>query len=351
LYTLKLGAWSTDAIERQFFGPIDARGEKAVSFISDYRLHNRAHEAFNAMMDFMSAQRFRTRRGLDYLRHVVNVQDQNLVLGAMSRLFQANATMWTEGIWEIMHARQSQTKFILTDEPVTFYNSRVFPLSPSIPYPMDADLSEIGTRTLFPLGVDACLVISHLQFVRDPWCNPRQRRVNARAFASAMFDLRSIQTGRELDEDEVRRVNFILKRRATRYIAAAEEQWLYPEKLASTTHWSKLDDDWFLRPNLYDVQFSGGIAMGYKDGSTFAADEYGRTPRHRDYQDETQRNREFARFQEAKLAWAVKREGRSLAHDHDDFVDVNERIMHEDLANHRARRAKSRRTRPARHAE
>jgi hypothetical protein len=129
LYTLKLGAWSRDAVERRFFGPIDARGEKAVSFMADYSMRNGAHEAFQAMMDFMSAQRFRTRRGLDFLRHRINVQNQNVVLGVMSRLFQANGTMWTEGVWEIARARQSRTKFIITDEPVTFYNPRVFPLA------------------------------------------------------------------------------------------------------------------------------------------------------------------------------------------------------------------------------
>jgi len=338
LYTLKLGYWHTDAVEHRFFGPIDARGEKAVSFMSDYGMREGAPEAFNAMMYFMSAQRFRTRRGLDYLGYVTKLHDQNLVLAAMARLFQANATMWTEGVWEIVRARESATKFIITDEPVTFYNPRSFPLSPSIPYPLDADLSEIGTRKLFPLGIDACLIITHLQLVRDPLCKPKRARTNARAFAPAMFDLRSIQTGRELVEDEVRRINFILKRRATRYIAAAEEQWLYPEDFASVTHWSKLDNDWFMLPNLYCAKFSRGIAVGYKDGSSWAADEYGRSRRHPDYESKTQRDRELITFQQAKLAWALKREGRSLARNHDDFADANERMMREDVAEFRAKK-------------
>jgi hypothetical protein len=340
LYTLKLGGWTTDAIEHGFFGPIDADGEKAVSFFSNYGMRDGAHEAFNRLMRFMSAQRFRTRRGLDYLGRVINVQDQNQVLAFMGQIFQANATMWTEGVWEVMHARQSTTKFIITDEPVTFFNPKVFPASPNIPYPLDADLGEVGTRTLFPLGVDACLVISHLQFVRSPWCNPRRQRVNARAFESAMFDLRSVQTGRELEQDEVRRVNFILKRRATRYVAAAEQEWLYPEDFASVTHWSKLDADWFLFPNLYNVEFSQGMLVRYKDGSSWVADEYGRTPQHPDYQDKRQRDDEWATFEKARIAWAVKREGRSLARDHGDFVKGNEEIMREELAAYHAKRAR-----------
>jgi hypothetical protein len=338
LYTIKLGAWSTDALERRFFGPIDARGEKAVAFFLDYGMRNGVHEAFESMMPYMSAQRFRTRRGLDYLRHVTNVQNRSAVLAFMGRVFQANGTMWTEGVWEVARARLSPTKFIVTDEPVTFYNAKVFPLSPSIPYPLDADLSDVGTRTIFPLSADACLIITHLQFVRDPWGNPRRSRTNARSFANAMFDLRSVQAARELEEDEVRRINFILKRRATRYIAAAKEEWLYPETAVSVIHWSKLDDDWFLLPNLYKIGFSGGTVVGWKDGSSWAVDEYGRSPRHPEYQDKTQFDREWASAHKAQLAWAVKREGRSLARDHDDFNDANDSIMREELAKYQADR-------------
>jgi hypothetical protein len=42
LYTLKLGTWSTDAIEHEFFGPIDARGQSAVGFFADYTMADAA---------------------------------------------------------------------------------------------------------------------------------------------------------------------------------------------------------------------------------------------------------------------------------------------------------------------
>src|SRR5262249_2506592 len=61
------------------------------------------------MMPYMSAQRFRTRRGLDYLQRVTNVRNSNVVLAFMQRVFQANGTMWTEGVWEFVRARQSPT--------------------------------------------------------------------------------------------------------------------------------------------------------------------------------------------------------------------------------------------------
>ena len=57
-----------------------------------------------------------------------------------------------------------------------------------------------------------------------------------------MFKWTSIQTERQLSEDEVLQINFVTKKRAYRYIAAADREWLYPEKRVSTLHWQKLGD-------------------------------------------------------------------------------------------------------------
>jgi hypothetical protein len=43
-------------------------------------------------------------------------------------------------------------------------------------------------------------------------------------------------------------INMITKRRAHRYIAAADKEWLYPEWHVSTDHCKKLGDGYFLRP-------------------------------------------------------------------------------------------------------
>jgi Protein of unknown function (DUF4238) len=345
LYTLKLGAWTTDAIERRFFGPIDDRGKSAVRFFADYTISDEAHPAFEHIMPYMDAQRLRTPRGLDWLKIAARTSDQNQILRLIRNVFQMHATMWTEGVWEIVRADTSQTKFLLTDQPVTFYNSRVFPASPKIPYPLDADLEHIGTRTIFPLSLNRCLIITHLQFVRNPWANPSRPRVNARAYQTAMFDLQGIQTERALTENEVTRINFILKKRATRYIASAEEDWLYPERHLSTTHWSKLDEDWFLMPNLYKVSFSSGIVAGWDDGSSWASDEYGRKRSDPDYQNKQQSSKEWLTAQKAKLAWAVKREGTSTSRSHDQFNDAEDRIMKRDLTKYHEGKAQSRRFR------
>jgi hypothetical protein len=345
LYTLKLGSWTTDAIERRFFGPIDDHGKLAVQFFADYMVSDETHDAFKRIMPYMDAQRLRTPRGLDWLKQAAKTTDQNRTLQIMGRVFQMHSTMWTEGIWEIVRADDSETKFLLTDQPVTYYNARVFPASPNIPYPLDASLEHIGTRTIFPLSLNRCLIITHLQMVRNPWSNPGRPRVNARSYQTAMFDLRQIQTDRELTKDEVTKINFILKKRATRYIASAEKAWLYPEQHLSTTHWSKLDDDWFLMPNLYKVPFSSGIVAGWDDGSSWAADEYGRKRSNPDYQNERQRREEWTTARRAKLEWAVKREGKSTARSHHEFNDGEDRTMKRELAEHHKAIADSRQSR------
>ena len=80
--------------------------------------------------------------------------------------------MWMEGVWEIVRARQSKTKFIVSDNPVTFYCKSTFPSDWL--YPNDCNLKQIGTRTLFPLGPDSCLIITHLQLARNPKATPTE---------------------------------------------------------------------------------------------------------------------------------------------------------------------------------
>jgi uncharacterized protein DUF4238 len=317
LYTFKIGNFTTDWIEKRFFGAADTRGRKAVEFFADYN-HDTdgAHHHFQPLVAFMDAQRFRTPRGLDQIKKLTTVSNHNVALLAMQQLFQMHTTMWVEGIWEIVRARQSTTKFIVSDEPVAFFNRHIFP-SECI-YPGDIELDKVGTRTLFPLGPETCLIITHIQLGRDPWSKPLIARENARSYDRAVKNLTEIQTDRELDEDEVLRINFILKTRATRYIAASKKEWLTPERNISTTDWAKLDDDWFLFPHLYKVPFSQEIILGYKHGPPLIQDEYGRRPNHPKYKDERQRDREWDRHQQAQQAWARKRAGKSVAHIHPD---------------------------------
>ena len=312
LYTLKLGTWTTDEIERYFFGDIDRNGHKAVELFGDYKgITEGAGPAFQNLISYMDAQRFRTPAGLDFIKKQVGSGNHNATLVVMQQVFLLHATMWTEAVWEIVRARRSPTKFIVTDGPVTFFNRRAFPSE--LTYPDDVGLDFVGTRTLFPLALDSCLILTHLQFTRDPWTKPLTTRVNARAYQNAFKHLGDIQFGQELEEDEVLRINYVLKRRATRYIAAAEEKWLYPERRASTTQWAKLDDDWFLLPHLWKIPFTSEIIMGHQNGSVLAADEYGRHPWNPKYRDEGLREKEWETRLKAQREWAKRRVGKSVA--------------------------------------
>jgi hypothetical protein len=106
----------------------------------------------------------------------------------------------------------------------------------------------------------------------------------------------------------------------------------------STTDWAKLDDDWFLFPHLWKVPFSSGIMVGFRDGSAFAADEYGRHPNNPTYQDKKLHAREWELHLRAQKEWAIKREGRSLAHVHsfDRSDEVGDKLMQEYLQEQRS---------------
>ena len=310
LYTIKLGPWMTDMIEHGFFKQIDDAGLPAVDFFAHYDLKSNCRKDLDGIMRFMDAERFRTPRGLDNFARVLKVSDRNALLLAMETIYQQNATMWAEGVWEIVSASNSPTKFLLTDNPVTFYNERAFPGSPFCSYPNDALLRWVGTRTIFPLGLDRCLILTHLEHTSNPWKNPISDRTNARSYQTGIFKAQDVQTQRELEEDEVKRINFILKKRADRYIAACDEEWLYPERSASVTLWSKLDHDWFLMPNLYELHLGGTILMGFNDGTSAGWDEYGRPREHPHF--ERGRRDEGVLHHRARLEWGARRLGKSI---------------------------------------
>jgi hypothetical protein len=230
LYTLYFGQDADDIIERKFFGAIDQIGEKAVPFFADYQYCEEAHRAFPGMRNYLAAQLFRTPRGLHLLQRLARTVDHQTTLLAMEKLWQLYQTIWSEAVWEVFNCRSSPTKFIITDAPVTTYNREVFPGSQEVQCYGIAKFERIGTRVLFPIDRDHCLCVTNLQYVRNPKVSPLKVRENPRYFGQGLFDLRKIQRGREIDEDEVLAINHVLKSNATRYIAAPVEEWLYPEK-------------------------------------------------------------------------------------------------------------------------
>ena len=176
------------------------------------------------------------------------------------------------------------------------------------------------------------MIITHTELVRDPWADPKRSRVNARAYQPTLRHLLDFQFGRELEEDEVLRINYIMKTRARRYIAAGEREWLYPEQRVSTREWSKLEGDWFLLPHLWKVNFTTQMIVGYKDGSSWVMDEYGQQPGQLGYQDERRRDAEWVRHILARHEWAKRRRGKSTAQIHElRHGQVADKLMEEYL--------------------
>jgi hypothetical protein len=306
LYTLLFGEYATDVIEKRFFGAIDNRGAGAVEFFSNYEISEKTEDSTHNLLQYLDAQKLRTPKGLDLLRKLKHGATHAHALALMQHLWQVHVTIWMECVWEVLECDNSPTKFIVTDHPVTTYNKGLFPLSSSCTYPLDAPIEMLGTHTLFPLSLNRCLVLTNLGYVRDPWANPTRTRENARSFAPTIFDMRHVQTGRQIAEDEVRAINFILKKRARRFIAAAELDWLYPEKHLRSTMWNKLGDQFFLMPDARKVTFSTDILIGYKDGGAWGMDEYGRRPKRTDDEVKRLREKEWKTFHRHQQLWEAK---------------------------------------------
>lgn len=290
LYTVKFGRFESTEIEQYFFGKVDTEGREAVEFFAnyrdfaDFRGEKSPEKVFNALLNYMSIQKFRTPKGLKYLSTLIDVTNKNSLLLEMQRLQNWHCAIWTESIWALVDANNTETKLIISDHPVTVYNREIFPEGQYARKFTDPDFRMSGTQTLFPLSPTRLLVMTNLSWARNPYGNALEERPNPKIFRQAMFKFTAIQMGRELDETEVNQINYIIKRRAARYVAAAKEEWLYPEQKILTTHWRKLDDRYLLMPDPRSLHLGGEIIIGYGDGRATSFDEYGRRPWEKDYQ-------------------------------------------------------------------
>mgnify|MGYP001191888235 FL=1 len=297
LYTTRLGTWQAVDIEKHFFGRIDANGSRAaVEYFGTFSHPSVDQSALESMMRYMTLQRLRTPKGLTRLAEMARMQDKNAVLQAMQELQNMYGAMWTESVWSIADASGSPTKFIVSDHPVTVYNKACFPGSPTCRGAGDPEVWWSGTHTIFPLSAEKLLILTNLSWVRNPYGSPLEAWPNPRLFRSAIFNFLSIQTGRELAEEELWAINHVIKQRAYRYIAAAEEDWLYPEKYLSPLWWDKLGKGYLFMPDPRSVGFTTGIRAGFEDGQVSAWDEYGRTPRESGFRDSGGRDQEWRTF-------------------------------------------------------
>lgn len=274
LYTTHLGPIVNDDVERHLFGAIDEKGAKAVrAFL--FGNHSDIHESYQDFFEYMAAQKLRTPKGLDWVRSCYGELGQVDLMVEMQALRLMHCTMWVEGVREIVSAQDSDVKFILTDHPVTVYNPGADPLSEQCAYPQDPRVSALGSQTVFALDANTCLIVTHLEYAKEPERLDLTRpRTNARNLGDGMARIDNFIRKRRLGRDEVIAINHLLKSRAKRYVAAADKTWLYPEREYDRP-WTQIAK--ILLPMTDLWRFGGETYIGYTDGTSGYWDEHGRT--------------------------------------------------------------------------
>lgn len=235
------------------------------------------------LMLFMSTQKLRTPKGLDWLSAQTGGRRREDVLSALTELRTLYGAVWAECVWQIVDASQSPTKFVISDHPVTVFNRACAPGNPL--YSRGADDPDIrlhGTHTIFALSPDRLLILTNRSWACNPYRPPTQVRANPDLFRGAMFNFLDIHQSRKLSEAEVLAVNRIIKLRAYRFIAAGKEEWLYPERQTNMT-WRGVGDSALLMPDPRPLTPNAETIIGYKSGATSAMDAYGRLPRQPGY--------------------------------------------------------------------
>jgi hypothetical protein len=277
LYTTRFGGIESRELERVFFGNVDTCGKDAVEFFAAFDHDRVSGEALENLMMYMSTQKLRTPKGLDWLVAQARVQDRGDVLDHLTTLRKVYGAIWTECVWQIAGAPGSPTKFIVSDHPVTVYNRSCVPGHPWCKGANDPDIRLQATHTLFPLSSERLLILTNRSWACNPRRPPVEMRANPHLFRGAMFNFLEIQTRRPLSEQDVLKINCIIKRRAYRYIAAGQEEWLYPERHVKF-NWRAIGDEHLLMPDPRSLHPGAEIVMGYTGGRTEAMDTFGRGP-------------------------------------------------------------------------
>jgi Protein of unknown function (DUF4238) len=274
LYSTHFGTVVNDEVEKFLFGAIDDRGARAVRAFSSGDL-SAMHKGFQDFFEYLDAQKLRTPKGLDWIKSRYASLEQVQLMLEMQGLRFMHCTMWTEGVREIVSAEKSDVKFVVSDHPVTVYNASAPPTAPECAYPDDPLMEWIGTRTVFALDANTCLILTHLEYAQAPnRVNLTAPRTHARYRGQSLTRTDAFIRNRQLSRDEVIAINHLLKQRARRFVAASNIRWLHPERSFSGT-WQRIAEVLLPRDELW--QFGGEIYVGYADGSTRYQDPFGRT--------------------------------------------------------------------------
>ena len=248
LYTTRFKGVASRDLERIFFGRVDALGKTAVEFFAGFDHDGVDGDALENLMLFMSTQKLRTPKGLDWLAEQAGARRREDVLQHLTRLQSLYGAIWAECAWQIADASESATKFVVSDHPVTVYNQSCAPGNPHWSKgAKDPDIRLHATHTLFPLSKERLLILTNRSWACNPHLPPLEPRANPNLFRGAMFNFLEIQTDRPLSEEEVLKINCIIKRRAYRYLAAGREEWLFPERHVKF-NWRSVGNEYFSCP-------------------------------------------------------------------------------------------------------
>lgn len=280
LYSTFFGTSINDEIERKLFGDIDARGSKAIRAFTGADVVE-WHRHFQTLFEYIDIQKIRTPKGLDWLRAQYPTLTQNELMLEMQGIRMLHCTIWSEGVREIVSAEDSDVKFIISDHPVTIYNHALPPALPACSYPHDPSIASKASQTIFPLNRNFCLIFTNLEYARDPSTAPTEKRTFARNFRQSMARTDAFVRSRKLSSMEVSRINYVLKARAKRYIAAGRKEWLYPEDSIKDS-WSALRET-FLPQKDELWHFGGEMFAKFDSGRVHYQDEFGRTEKERDF--------------------------------------------------------------------
>lgn len=281
LYTTVFAGVTNDEIERLLFGAIDNDGARAARAFAanDVSLITRL---FREFFDYMSVQKLRTPKGLDWIKAKYPKLSQLDLMVELQALRQMNCTMWFECVREVVSAVDSSVKFIVSDHPVVTFNGAVSFDAPEAAYPNEPPIDWKGSQTLFPLDWNHCLILTNLEYAKNPaLADLMSKRTHARNFGETIARTDNTIYGRKLSEGHVLLINRLIASRAKRYLGAAKREWLQ-DATASPPDIPQLTE--VLRPPTDELWHYGGTTyVGFKDGTSKSWDEFGRTEPEREF--------------------------------------------------------------------
>ncbi len=280
LYSTHFGDVVNDEIEKFLFGSIDRKGSIAVRAFSENDF-SAIHHSFQDFFEYMDAQKIRTPKGLNWIKSQYSSLDQVQLMVEMQNIRSMNCIMWTECVREIVSAEDSDIKFIVSDHPVTVYNAAHCPVTDKHAYPEDPPVEWVGTQTVFALNANTCLILTHIEYAKNQTTtNLTVPRTNARYRGQSLSRTDAFIRTRKLMRNEVVAINYLLKSRAGRYVAASSKEWLYPEE-SFAGRWQDIGQTLLPKDDLW--KFGGETFIVYADDSTQYQDAFGRTSGSHEY--------------------------------------------------------------------